>query len=248
MSDSGADSVTQLCTQSVWRHHPLSLVLVVSPFLGSVWVFYWLSAASSPPCVLLGQSVMLCHSSCSSLRAWLSSSRSPWAPTWCSSTELSPGGEYGMEWHERVTLLRCLLDILGFFSTTASVTVTPEWLHSSRDERQILKWPGTPCSQQKQLWCKPLLCWVFFFLGGGRKRRNTWCVSGVLMVKKKIISNFKVEGVWCRPFWGTSCPLSLSPLSLSFPVNIPSPGFLPGSSESRLSAICLSAEGCFCQF
>lgn len=198
---------------------------------------------------------MMCHGCCCccSLRAWLSSlgsrSHRPGLQPAAAARSLARG-DYGTDSHEGVTLLRCLLGILVFFSTTASVTVTPEWLRSGsecRDERRILKWPRTPCSQQKQLWCKPVLCWGFWGGEKKRRRRNTWYIISDVVMEKKNYFQLQSGRSLCRAFWGTSsCPLSA--LCFSFPANIPDPGFLPGSTESRLSAICLSAEGCFCQF
>lgn len=100
----------------------------------------------------------------------------------CSSRELSLGN---MEWTGTKESLCVVYWIFwGFFPTTASVTVTPKWLHSSskcRDERQTLKWPGTPCSQQKQLSCKPVLCSGFLGVKKEAEKKYMmchWCLNG----------------------------------------------------------------------
>lgn len=100
----------------------------------------------------------------------------------CSSRERSLGN---MEWTGTKESL-CVVHWIfwGFFPTTASVTVTPKWLHSSskcRDERQTLKWPGTPCSQQKQLSCKPVLCSGFLGVKKEAEKKYMmchWCLNG----------------------------------------------------------------------
>lgn len=212
----------------------------------SVGVLLAVSSHQSP-CVLLGKALMMCQGSCCSLRAWLSSvgsrSHRPGLQP-AAAARSSARGERGTdstkEW------LCCLVYWMFWcFSTTAPVTVTPEWLRSSsecRDERRISKWPGTPCSQWKSSDVNPLLG---FLEEKQRQRRYTWCISDVLM-EKKIISNCKVEGI-CAECSGALLAPSLLSVLVSLQIS-PSPGFLPGSTELCLSAICLSAEGCFCQF
>lgn len=191
----------------------------------SVGVLLAVSSHQSP-CVLLGKSLMMCQGSCCSLRAWLSSvgSRSHHpglqpAAAARSSARGERGTDSTKEW------LCCLVYWMFWcFSTTAPVTVTPEWLRSSsecRDERQISKWPGTPCSQWKSSDVNPLLG---FLEEKQRQRRHTWCISDVLMEKKNY---FQLQGGrnLCRVFWGTSCPLSA--LCFSFPANIPQSRFSP---------------------
>lgn len=138
VSDSGADNVTQLCGDTT----PRGWCSWCACFRFSVGVLLAVSSLKSPLCApgsvtdavpqLLQLPVSLAQLQ-----------EKPWAPAWCSSTELSPWwGGYGMDWHEGVTFVCCLLGILRFFSTSASVSVTPEWLHSSskcRDERHVLK-------------------------------------------------------------------------------------------------------------
>lgn len=137
---------------------------------------------------------MLCHGSCSSCQP----GSAPAGPQ-CSSRELIWNGLA-----RRSHFAVLFIGYSGFFPTTASVTVTPKWLHSSskcRDERQTLKWPGTPCSHVNQ-------CSVEVFWGWKKRQRRN--VSVMSWWEKIIISSCKVEGIWCRAFWGTPCPLSLS--------------------------------------
>lgn len=141
LNDFRADSVTR----RVRRHHSPGSVLPVCLF----WAQRGCFIGCQQPAVPLRAPVapVMCHGSCCccSLRAWLSSlgsrSHRPGLQPAAAARSLARG-DYGTDSHQGVALLRCLLGILGFFSTTASVTVTPEWLRSGsecRDERQILK-------------------------------------------------------------------------------------------------------------
>lgn len=127
LNDFRADSVTR----RVWRHHSPGSVLLVCLFLGSAWVFYWLPAAGGPSACSCGTDDVP--------RLLLLPGSAPWgaahiarAPACCSSTELSPGGLWN-RFSRRSHFAALFIGYSGFYSTTASVTVTPEWLRSGSE-------------------------------------------------------------------------------------------------------------------
>lgn len=144
--------------------------------------------------------------------------------------------------------------------------MTPEWLRSSSKgsgERQILREERPWRSDQEvpvhhrsssDLNQSSVGFFLGWWWGGRRPRRNTLCVGSAF--RKKIIKLFHIAK--CKESGAelfvvllvntTSCSLSAVTsfvlISLQAAVHPPY-RFTP---EQTLAAICLSAEGCFCQF